>query len=376
MFKTIPLWIALIALSMGCRAPLPQKVEVRGVWMHPPATREALTAAIDSLADAGINLIFLGTWYQSQTIYPSTVAAQHSAFKGWDPLRVALRQAHRRGIQVHAWMELLYAWDSSARPEYFGPVLDEHRDWLNVSNNPQSHASENGKLFFNPAHPEVQSFLKKLTVELAGKYKLDGIHLGYIRYPFADSVKAWGYDILSVRRMTEETGINPWFAPRSDSLRWRTFVDWKKGEIHKLMLALRDTVRAARPAMALSAAVVEDYQADPRREVSCQDWRLWVQGDVLDFVATLSYSARDSLQEREMARSVELARIPVILGFLNRGLESGEQITAAYAAAVGHSPAGVAWQADGWQEAAFFAVFRQRLYSEPARPFAGPLRPH
>ncbi len=157
-----------------------------------------------------------------------------------------------------------------------------------------------------------------------------------------DSTKAFGYDPVTVRRMTEETGINPWNVPRTDRVRWKTFVEWKSARITDLVLEIRKTIKSAAPSLPLSAAVFADYHEDPLRERKCQDWRSWVQGGVLDFVATMCYASSDSLREVEMQESVAMAKIPVVIGVINRGLERPEQIESVYAEAMRHQPAGLA----------------------------------
>ena len=374
MKKYIFIVVGLILLFLGCTPEAPQRVEVRGIWLRPPETKAALVAAIDSLADAGINMIFIETWYHSHTIYPSKVAAQRPGFQGWDPLRVALRQARRRGVELHAWLEVLYAANPKHLPDLPSPLLSEHPDWLNVSHHPRDHSAEDGKLFLNPVHPGVRSFMTDLVRELAVNYKVDGIHLDYIRYPVDDSTKAFGYDPVTIQRMQEETGVNPWHAPRTNRDAWATFVTWKSAQITDLVVEIRRTVEAAEPRMALSAAVFADYHADSLRQTKCQDWRSWVQGEVLDFVATMCYAGSDSLRDLEMRESMALSRVPVVIGVINRGLERAEQIEAVYQSAMRHQPAGVAWFAHNWSSAAFYPTLAAAIYREPARPFAASLR--
>ncbi len=166
------LFIVFLLAGLACRAPEPQKTELRGMWLRPPETKAALVAAIDSLADAGINVIFLESWYHSHTIYPSRVATQRPSFAGWDPLRVALREAHRRNVEVHAWLELLYAANPKHLPDVPSPLLAARPDWINVSSDARDHSAEDGKLFLNPVHPEVRVFLNSLVRELASNYKI------------------------------------------------------------------------------------------------------------------------------------------------------------------------------------------------------------
>lgn len=374
MKKHIVLAVIALMTFFACTRETPRLTEVRGIWLRPPETKDALLAAIDSLADAGFNMIFLESFYHSHTIYPSRVATQRPVFSGWDPLRMAVRRAHQRNMELHAWLEVLYASNPKHLPDVPSPILAEHPDWLNVSQHPHDHSAEDGKLFLNPVHPGVKQFLNDLVRELASSYKLDGIQLDYIRYPVDDSTKAFGYDPITVRRMKEETGVNPWYTPRTDTTAWRTFVSWKAERITELVVDIRKVMDEVAPRMVLSAAVFADYHQDPLRQTKCQDWRSWVQGGVLDFAATMCYALSDSVRDLEMAESMALSRVPVVIGLVNRDLRAPAQIEAFYQAAMRHKPAGVAWFAHNWSSPAFYPTLSGSLYREPARPFAEHLR--
>ena len=89
--------------------------EFKGVWIRPTYHNiDEITSVLDRIADAGINNIFIETYYHGQTIFPSRTMEeygfikQNPEFEGFDPLRIWIKEAHRRGIKVHVWFESFY----------------------------------------------------------------------------------------------------------------------------------------------------------------------------------------------------------------------------------------------------------------------------
>jgi len=113
-------------------------VEGRGVWVRPTETTPVkIEAALDQIDAAGFNIVFLETVFQGYTIYPSTVAAangipaQRPNMVGFDPLQVCIDGAHRRGIELHPWVESFFVGSQSENGGP-GPVLTAHPDWAAV----------------------------------------------------------------------------------------------------------------------------------------------------------------------------------------------------------------------------------------------------
>lgn len=73
---------------------------------------EDLAKVFDRMAAAGINVVFFETVNASYTIYPSQVAPEQNPLtRGWDPLKVAVKLAHERNMEIHAWVWVFAAAD-------------------------------------------------------------------------------------------------------------------------------------------------------------------------------------------------------------------------------------------------------------------------
>ncbi|MCL5269474.1 MAG: family 10 glycosylhydrolase, partial [bacterium] len=103
---------------------------------------------------------------------------------GWDPLATALREGHRWGLRVHAYLNVLPGWSGGDAPaRSSGQLYAAHRDWFMVDSRGRTMRPGDWYTFLDPALPEVRAHLARLFGDLARRYPVDGVHLDYIRYP-------------------------------------------------------------------------------------------------------------------------------------------------------------------------------------------------
>lgn len=225
---------------------------VRGAWHRPvEKTPEAIGQTLDTLKAAGINTIFLETYFHGYTIFPSKtfqeygLPAENPKFAGVDLLQLWVQEAHKRNMKVHTWFQAFYGGTNAYLPP--GPILAKYPSWANVQfsalvpikpllpvtaggrsvvyANGQSAASAlpngtakplngngngNGELkkspdkpvastlelggyFLDPANAQVQTFLTKLADEIVTRYDVDGFQLDYIRYPASFPADRFSY---------------------------------------------------------------------------------------------------------------------------------------------------------------------------------------
>ena len=127
---------------------------IRGTIVR-AANEKGLAKIFDNLAKAGINTVFFETLNAGYTIYPSKVAPQQNPLiRGWDPLASAVKLAHERGIELHAWVWVFAAGNQShnkilnIKSNYPGPVLAKHPDWAAYDNRGRMIPSGQNKPFF------------------------------------------------------------------------------------------------------------------------------------------------------------------------------------------------------------------------------------
>lgn len=112
-------------------------------------------------------------WYNSKINKTNSQLANVN-FDEFDPLEYVITEAHKRGIEFHAWLNP-YRIGST-----YKTVESVANDFREYPNNPASNAENvligNPLQILNPAIPEVRSFIIDTCLELAQNYDIDAIH--------------------------------------------------------------------------------------------------------------------------------------------------------------------------------------------------------
>ena len=281
--------------------PLAQS-EVRGMWLDRgtivKAKSEADLAKIfDRMAIAGINTVFFETLNSSYTIYPSKVAPQQNPLtKGWDPLKAAVKLAHERDMELHAWVWTFAAVNQRHNTilnlprNYLGPVLSRHRDWAITDHEGSRFHYSSGKVFLDPANPEVRRYLLSLVSEIATDYDVDGIHLDYIRYPFQSPTgkMTYGYGIAAREQFKQQTGYDPMQLNPYHPL-WSKWTEFRIEQVDSFVAEVSQNLKQLRPELTLSTAVFPMPKRERLAKIQ-QNWEKWVSKEWIDLLMPMTYA--------------------------------------------------------------------------------------
>jgi uncharacterized lipoprotein YddW (UPF0748 family) len=172
--------------------PASSLVEGREVWAAPGSVAfndSSTKAFVEHCKRANINVIVLlveytdkEVWYHSKK-YPESIAP---GFKDFDPLAAVIREAHKVGIRVHAW---LCDFTQSAD----GPIMQKHAEW--AARNPEGKIASEAEFLGGGALYDqnwmcpsrrpgyTDQWLIPMIEEIVSDYDVDGIHHDYVRYP-------------------------------------------------------------------------------------------------------------------------------------------------------------------------------------------------
>ena len=276
--------------------------EIRAIWLDRKSivlarSEAGLAQIFDRLAAAGINTVFFETVNASYPIYPSQVAPQQNPqTQGWDPLEAAVKLAHEREIELHAWVWIFAAANQRhnrilGQPEdYLGPVLSTRPDWAITDKQGRKFHSSSRKAFFDPANPQVKEYLLSLLDEIATRYEVDGIQLDYIRYPFQDPLinRTYGYGAVSRRRFYEQTGADPISLTPIHPL-WSEWTNFRTRQIDEFVAAASRQLKKERPELILSTAVFPFPQPERIAKLQ-QNWEEWAQKEWIDWIVPMTYA--------------------------------------------------------------------------------------
>lgn len=263
--------------------------ELKGVWIRPTETSpEAIQASLDKIKSAGIDNVFLETYFHGKTIFPSETMQsynfipQNEKFAGFDPLKVWVNEAHKRNMKVHIWFETFYVGNDnpknnpksilSVRPEWGNKTK---RDFDSLTAVPS--LSEHGGYFIDPANPEVQQFLQCLICEIVNRYHPDGINLDYIRYPQSIAAKYssydlsnWGYTEYARNEFKLKYGKDPIDISYTDPL-WMLWDKYRQDKVTAFVSRISKVARLRD--IKLTTVIFPDRQK--ALETKQQDWRSW-----------------------------------------------------------------------------------------------------
>ena len=281
--------------------------EVKGVWVRPTYfTRGEIEEVVDSIEKAGIDSIFLETYYHGKTIYPSRVMEnygfikQYEDYLGFDPLKIWIEEAHKRGIKVHIWFQSFYVGNKppETNPKY---ILAQRPDWANYqkknadSDTIAYSVSEHNGYFIDPANPEVQNFLCDLLREIIEKYKPDGINLDYIRYPQALStnysnhdLSSWGYTKFARNEFEDLYGVDPIEIKTSDAL-WSYWRAYRCNKVTDFVKRVSNICRVNN--VELTAVIFPNRQN--AIDTKMQDWKNWSINNFVDGFTPLFLTCDD-----------------------------------------------------------------------------------
>lgn len=275
--------------------PEPLAREVRVVWyctlegIDWPRGQRATDAAsaerqkqmlrddFDRLQRAGINVILFQCRTRGYVAYKSAYENWDAVFTGtfgkeppYDPLAFAIEEAHKRGMELHAYMvtyPLMFAAQTAKLGKKCAPV--SHPELCQKCGN---------RWYLDPGVPGTADYLAKLCKEVVENYDVDGVHLDYIRY------------------MEKEVAFNDNVAYNKYG-RGRNKAQWKRDQITNCVRAIGEAVRSVKPWVVLSCSPIGKYSDLPRarsggwnaRDAVSQDAQLWLKEDLMDWLIPMLY---------------------------------------------------------------------------------------
>lgn len=136
-----------------------------------------LIGIIDYLKDANINTVIMQVRPASDAMYASNVEPWSSWLTGrqgkapspfFDPLKIAIEESHKRGMELHAWLN-----PYRVRLKSYHLGLDEtnvakrHPEWV---------LDINGDEILDPGIPEVRQHIVTVITDIITNYDVDAIH--------------------------------------------------------------------------------------------------------------------------------------------------------------------------------------------------------
>jgi uncharacterized lipoprotein YddW (UPF0748 family) len=283
--------------------------EVRALWVARSSltSPEAVQTIVEQAMENGFNTLIVQVRGRGELFCNGGLEPRSADLSGqpldFDPLAEIVRQAHDAGLTVHAWINVMYVWSSPKPPACLDHIVHAHSEWLMVNRAGRKVAvgCREG-VFICPSHPEVRRRLHDLVLDIARRYDIDGVQFDYIRYPSADFCYCMG--CLTRFKRDADKSLPPAIRaslarrpgrlvyPQVLSSRWAR---WRRDQITSLVRWIHHDLKALRPSLVVSAAVIAwgSYPADFRKSAAYsllgQDWYGWLEEGIVDAVAPMTY---------------------------------------------------------------------------------------
>ena len=190
------------AVSAGqIDAPPPARREFRGVWiasvdnidwpsrpgLSTQEQQRELLAILDRAVALRLNAVILQIRPAADALYPSSYEPWSEYMSGqmgrapdpyYDPLEFAVNEAHRRGIELHAWFNPYRAHHPSGRSS-------PSSNHISVTH-PELVKRYGAHLWMDPGEPAVREHTIRVVLDVVRRYDIDGVHIDDYFYPYKE----------------------------------------------------------------------------------------------------------------------------------------------------------------------------------------------
>lgn len=293
MQRSFPILLTVLLMAFSSLQAQPKR-EVRAAWLttaygldwpskRATTPREAerqkaeLCRLLDELEAANLNTVLFQVRIRGDVAYPSKVEPFNEIFSGregipppYDPLAFAVRECHKRGMELHAWLVTI-------------PLgTDKHVKSLGKSSvskqQPALCKKYQQEWYLDPGNPETKNYLMSIVREIVTGYDVDGIHFDYIRYP-----------------------DHPAAFPDNDTYRkygkGKPLAAWRRDNITAIVRHLYNGVKAVKPWVKVSSSPIGKFRDTSRYSSSgwnayhavYQDAQGWLQEGIQDMLFPMIY---------------------------------------------------------------------------------------
>ncbi|QBI54580.1 glycoside hydrolase family 10 protein [Streptomonospora litoralis] len=282
--------------------PAYPKRQLRGAWiatvrnidwpsrpgLSEQKQRTELRKMLDRASGMGLNAVFLHVRPTADAVYESDMepwarylTGEQGGDPGYDPLKFAVREAHRRGIELHAWF-------NPYRVGWQDPDLENLADDHPAKRNPGWLIEYGDEGYLDPGNPDVREWVGDVVLDVVRRYDIDGVHFDDYFYPYPAEGEEFDDD-RSFRRHGDG------FDSRAA---WRRHnVDTLVAEIHERIQDTKPWVRFGISPFGIwrnddSHPAGSDTEGLESYSAQFADTRAWVRQGTVDYVVPQLYWPR------------------------------------------------------------------------------------
>ena len=200
--------------------------------------QDSLIAIFDRLQAGNMNAVCLQVRGRSDAFYQSSyepwaaeLAGARGTNPGYDPLAFAIEEAHKRGLELHAWVNPFRV-TSAGTLDANDLVKKNAGQWIIQYNN----GSFTGEII-DPGYPEAREYVLNVLMEIINNYDIDGIVMDDYFYPYGGTTTE---DATSkaLHKPANVVDVN------KDG---RTDDDWRRSNVDVFLEELYNQIQATKP---------------------------------------------------------------------------------------------------------------------------------
>lgn len=277
-----------------------------------------LISLLDRAQQLHLNAVIFQVRPASDAMYQSSIEPWSENLTGvqgkapepfYDPLAFAIQEAHKRGLELHAWFNPFRAWHPLSKslpaPNH---VSKTHPEWIR---------HYGGQMWLDPGDPAVRTYVLRVVMDVVKRYDVDGVQFDDYFYPYPEK--------------TAEGKVQNF----PDNASWEKHPttidisrdDWRRQNINEFIQSVYQNIKAVKPWVKFGVSPFGIWRPGFPPQIKgldayanlYADSRLWLQNGWVDYLAPQLYWPVDAPQQS----------FPVLLNWWTQQNIKGREILAA-----------------------------------------------
>jgi uncharacterized lipoprotein YddW (UPF0748 family) len=297
--------------------PPPPAREFRGAWitevainpdwpsepgLSVPEQKAGLISLLDRASQLKLNAVVFQVRSACDAMYASPIEPWSEHLAGvmgrepqpfYDPLAFAIEEAHKRGLELHAWINPFRA----LRAQDKSPVALNHIS----RTHPELVRKYGDQLWLDPGEPAARDHVLRVVMDIVKRYDVDGVQFDDYFYPYPEK-NASGYEL----DFPDDASWKKYGVPSG-----LTRDDWRRRNINQFIQTVYQNIKATKPWVKFGVSPFGIWR--PKNPPQIQgldayaklyaDSRLWLANGWLDYCAPQLYWP---IEQREQSFSALL----------------------------------------------------------------------
>lgn len=220
------------------------KYEMRAVWIATvanidwPSTpgltvekqKQELIELLDLVKEYHMNTIVFQIRPAADAMYPSTLEPWSQWLMGkqgkapepmYDPLQYAIQECHKRGIDIHVWLNPYRAVKDIGSYTDPNHITNIHPDWFLDYGNTR---------YFDPGLPQTRDFVSRVVSDIVRRYDIDAVHMDDYFYPYR----------ITGKNFPDDNSFNKYHGKFDAAHR----DDWRRNNVDLIIKQIHDSIKA------------------------------------------------------------------------------------------------------------------------------------